>query len=90
MSKLAAGDFFPDPVGHNPLGLKPRQLGKDARRGSRGECYCAADDATIDQGIQMEDLLVWFLGHGGQLFAGVAYQLFGFLRRALWITRPAS
>jgi len=67
MSKAAAGDFFSDHLRQHPLGLEPGQLGENAGLRSGGEANGAADEMSVDDGVEVKEFLIWLLCHIGQI-----------------------
>jgi len=61
--EAAIADFLVHHRGDDPLRLELRQLGKDARRGSRGEAHCSGDEALFDEARDVNYLAAWFLDH---------------------------
>ena len=55
LSKLSVGDLRTDQLAQEQLGLKPRDLSKDAWLGSGGEDNLAANDVAFDDRIECEN-----------------------------------
>jgi hypothetical protein len=57
LSKSARFDLYPKCLCEHSLRFKTRQLGEDARFGSRGEADSADNEVAIDQGVEVKCLL---------------------------------